>query len=122
MEFNKNNPIYLQIADLICEKILLRIWKNGERIPSVRDFASELEVNPNTMMRTYAFLQEKGIIVNQRGIGFFIAEKGYEMAKEMEIARFFEEDIIKLNKKMNLLGIKLDDIVSRISKIKNEGE
>ncbi|HEV7378757.1 MAG TPA: GntR family transcriptional regulator, partial [Dyadobacter sp.] len=56
MEFKDKQSIYLQIADYICEQILLAKWPPGERIPSVRDLASTLEVNPNTVMRTYDFL------------------------------------------------------------------
>ena len=73
MEFRETQSIYLQIADYVCEKILLKEWPPGERIPSVRELAIQLEVNPNTVMRTYEFLQNESIIFNQRGIGFFAA-------------------------------------------------
>ena len=59
MEFKDKQSIYLQIADYVCEQIVLGQWPPGERIPSVRDLASTLEVNPNTVMRTYDFLQGK---------------------------------------------------------------
>ena len=61
MQFRETRPIYLQIADYVCEKILLRQWNAGERIPSVRELAVTLEVNPNTVMRTVEFLQLKEI-------------------------------------------------------------
>jgi DNA-binding transcriptional regulator YhcF (GntR family) len=73
MQFRETVSIYLQIADYICERILLREWKVDERIPSVRELAMQLEVNPNTVMRTYEFLQQQNIIYNQRGIGYFVA-------------------------------------------------
>jgi len=72
MEFNKNQAIYLQIAEVICENILSLNWKVSEKISSVREFAAMMEVNPNTVMRTYTYLQDKGIIYNKRGIGFFV--------------------------------------------------
>ena len=56
MQFRETASIYLQIADYICEKILLKEWKVDERVPSVRELAMQLEVNPNTVMRTYEFL------------------------------------------------------------------
>ncbi|MEF9478750.1 GntR family transcriptional regulator [Chryseobacterium sp. 1B4] len=68
----------MQIADVVCEKILLKQWLPEVRIPSVRDFANQVIVNPNTIMRTYEFLEQKGIITNQRGIGFSISKDGYE--------------------------------------------
>ena len=74
MQFRESQAIYLQIADFVCEKILLKEWKAEERIPAVRELAIQLEVNPNTVMRTYEFLQQQEIIYNQRGIGYFVAQ------------------------------------------------
>lgn len=62
MNFHSNKAIYIQIADLICEKILSNTFKEEERIPSVRELAVDLEVNPNTVMRTYEYLQDLEII------------------------------------------------------------
>ena len=62
MQFNTLSPIYLQIAQYMHDLILNRVWNDGERIPSVRDMAMELEVNPNTVIRTYALLQEEGTL------------------------------------------------------------
>jgi GntR family transcriptional regulator len=110
MEFSKNQPIYLQIADLICEKILLKTWNEGERIPSVREFAITIQVNPNTVMRTYSFLQEEGIITNQRGIGFFVSDRGYKSAKTFVTKQVIETDMQNLFKKMELLGISIEEL------------
>jgi DNA-binding transcriptional regulator YhcF (GntR family) len=63
MQFNNSSQaIYLQIADHICEKNLLAAWQAEEKIPSVRDLAVQLEVNPNTVARTYDFLKQRDII------------------------------------------------------------
>jgi hypothetical protein len=59
MEFRENQAIYLQIAELICERILLKQWASEDKVPSVRELAVQLEVNPNTVMRTYDFLEQK---------------------------------------------------------------
>ena len=53
MEFDQHKPIYLQIADAICERILTGQWPEGDRIPSVRECGVSLEVNPNTVARSY---------------------------------------------------------------------
>ena len=75
MQFNTRLPIYIQIAGYIRDLILNGTWSDGERIPSVRDMAVELEVNPNTVVRTYAILQDEGTLDNQRGIGYFTAPR-----------------------------------------------
>lgn len=123
MEFNKNQPIYLQIADLLCERIILKEWLKGDRIPSVRDLASEIQVNPNTVMRTYSFLQEQGIINNQRGIGFFITENGYNTAKKLATDKLFKDEMIGLFRKMRMLGITIEDLFQFYNnEIKKQGE
>lgn len=110
MEFSGSQPIYLQIGDYVCENILSGKWKEGERIPSVRDMAIEIAVNPNTVMRTYTMLQDKGIIVNQRGVGFFVAEKGLEKTISYMIKHFFEVDLENVFKMMDLLNISIEEI------------
>ena len=69
MEFKEKQAIYLQIGEHISETILRKQWEEGEKIPSVREMAMSIEVNPNTVMRTYSYLQDRGIIFNKRGIG-----------------------------------------------------
>ena len=76
MKFKENNKaIYLQIADKISDDILLGTILPGARIPSVREYASTLEVNANTIMRSYEYLERQGVIFNRRGIGFFITDE-----------------------------------------------
>ena len=65
MDFNNKKSIFLQIADYFYEKILLRKMNDNDRIASVREMAVALEVNPNTVMRTYQHLQELHIIYNK---------------------------------------------------------
>ena len=72
MEFNDKQAIYLQIVEYIYDRILTDDWKGDERVPSVRDLAVELQVNPNTVMRAYELLQNNEIIVNRRGVGNFL--------------------------------------------------
>ena len=110
MEFIENQPIYMQIADNFCENILLEKWKANERIPSVRDIAVTMEVNPNTAMRAFVYLQEKDIIYNKRGIGYFVAEEGYQKALELRRAEFIQKDLPALMKTMKLLDISCDEM------------
>ncbi|MBW6478459.1 MAG: GntR family transcriptional regulator [Bacteroidales bacterium] len=110
MEFIENQPIYMQIADNFCENILLEKWKANERIPSVRDIAVTMEVNPNTAMRAFVYLQEKEIIYNKRGIGYFVSEDGYQRALELKRAEFIERDLPVVMKTMKLLDISCSEM------------
>ena len=74
IDFNNNSKaIYLQIADDICDKVLTSEFAPDERIPSVREYAAQVEVNVNTVMRAYDYLASLEIIYNKRGLGFFAA-------------------------------------------------
>ncbi len=120
MEFGENNAIYLQIADQLCEQILKQIWKPEDRIPSVRDLAVQIEVNPNTVMRTFNYLQEKGIIFNKRGIGYFVADKGFEKTKALKKDDFINTELPQLFKTMELLHLTVDDIHIQYKKYKKQ--
>ncbi|MFW5793206.1 MAG: GntR family transcriptional regulator [Bacteroidota bacterium] len=110
MEFTENQSIYMQIADVFCENILSRKWKANERIPSVRDIAIQMEVNPNTAMRAFVYLQEKGIIYNKRGIGYFVDDDGYKKALSLKRDEFINRDIPVIMKTMQLLDISCEDM------------
>jgi GntR family transcriptional regulator len=110
MEFTNNQPIYLQIADYFCENIIAREWGEEQKIPSVREIAVLVEVNPNTAMRAYTFLQEKDIIYNKRGIGYFVSVNGYEKALAMRREEFFKKEVPQLFKTMMLLKVECADL------------
>lgn len=110
MEFKDKQAIYLQIADYICEQILLGKWPPGERIPSVRDLASMMEVNPNTVMRTYDFLQTKEIIFNKRGIGYSTDDQANARILAYRKERFLNNDLPEVFKNLYLLDIGIDEL------------
>lgn len=113
MEFNNNKAIYLQIAEYVCEQILLGKWKTEDKIPSVREMAVELEVNPNTVMRTYELLQGKNILNNKRGIGFFLADNIIDQVKQYRKTSFIEDELPNLFRNLYLLEIDFDELKSR---------
>jgi len=110
MEFNDHQAIYLQIADLFCENILLKKWNPGDRIPSVREMAVNIEVNPNTVMRTFNYLQDQGIIFNKRGIGYFVADDGFQKTKALRKEDFVNNELPRVFKEMHLLNLTLEDV------------
>jgi GntR family transcriptional regulator len=110
MKFHKQRAIYLQIGDYLCENILTGTYVPGDKIPSVRDMAVSVEVNPNTVMRTYTDLQQKGILFNQRGIGFYVAEDAVEKVREMNRREFFKIDLPKFFKTLKLLNLQYEEL------------
>ncbi len=120
MEFKNSKSIALQIADSLSERILHGKISIEERIPSVRELAAEMGVNPNTIVRSYAELQAKGIISNQRGIGYFVEKEAIEIIKEWRRQEFFDTELPEFARQMSILGILYADLAAPISKILNQ--
>ena len=105
MEFSENRPIYLQISDVICEKILSGELRAEDRLMSVREYGALIGVNPNTMMRTYEKLTNDGIIYNKRGIGYFVCPGARETVLATERKSFMENELPAILKRIQLLEI-----------------
>ena len=111
MNFNNNNKaIFMQIADKLCDEVMLGTINCGERIPSVREYASRLEVNANTVMRSYEYLERSGIIYNRRGIGFFISENARETITALRRESFFNDEIGYFLRQLMTLDISPDEL------------
>lgn len=110
MEFKETQAIYLQIGDYICEQILLSRWKEGDRIPSVRELGVDLQVNPNTVMRTFDFLQNNDIIFNKRGVGYFVADQANEKIIKYRRNQFMDHELPVFFKNITLLNMNFDDL------------
>ena len=111
MEFYSSRAIYLQIADHLISEILSNTLNHGDRIQSVREFAAEIEVNPNTIAKSYTWLSDKGIIKMQRGIGYFITDSAYDMSVAIMKKQLFDHDIPKMIEKATLLNLPIESLI-----------
>ncbi|TFF40846.1 GntR family transcriptional regulator [Mucilaginibacter psychrotolerans] len=116
MEFRENQAIYLQIAEYVCEQLLLKLWAPGGKIISIRDLAILMEVNPNTVQRAYDFLQQREIIANKRGVGYFVEDSAIEKVIGFRKEQFIETELPVLFRNMYLLNLPPDDIAERYKK------
>lgn len=110
MEFKDRQSIYLQIADHICDGILQGKWQPGERIPSVRELAVLMEVNPHTILRSYEYLQNRNIIFNKRGLGYSVSASGKEQIITSRKERFIEQELPLFLSTLILLNIGMDEV------------
>lgn len=110
MEFSENKPIYQQISDFFCNQILMKKWEAGDRIPSVREMAVTMEVNPNTAIRAFHYLQEREILYNERGVGYFVADDAYKKVMALKRQEFIEEKLPRLIRDLDQLGISPGDL------------
>ena len=89
-------PIYLQIADGIRAAVAAGVYRPGEGLPSLRNLAIEIQVNPNTIQRAYDHLEREGLLYSRRGRGLFVAERGTTSAQthsQQAVRRAFDEGI-----------------------------
>lgn len=120
MDFKANKPIYLQIVDFCFQYILTGEWPENDRIPSVRELAMTLQVNPNTAMRAFEYMQSEEIIYSKRGMGYYVAENARGQISKLQKKEFFEEVLPETFRSMNLLDISIDDIVKQYEQFKKE--
>lgn len=118
MKFRDSQSIYLQIAERICDEILDNKFPPGERIPSIREYAAMVEVNANTVVRSYEWLQQHEIIFNKRGIGYYVSPDGKNRIREMRRVRFFEDELPLFFNRLYTLGISIDEIDRRYNEYK----
>lgn len=119
MDFNESKNIFLQIEEWLNNRILEGKVLPGDRIPSVRELAEEMEVNRNTVMRTYSTMENKGILENKRGIGFFVANEAPKIIQTLQKREFFEKELPRLMERIKLLRLTSNDLTDLVTLIKN---
>ena len=115
MEFREKKAIYIQIAEHVCDQIMLKNWNPGEKLISIRELAASLEVNPNTVQRTYDLLQQLNIISNKRGVGYFIDTLAEDKIVSFRKEQFFKEELHQFLKTIYLLKIDIKEINDQYS-------
>ncbi|MBO9619621.1 MAG: GntR family transcriptional regulator [Niabella sp.] len=120
MEFKENPAIYIQIAEYVCEQILLKNWKLGDRLISIRELAAQIQVNPNTVQRSYDLLQQQNIISNKRGIGYFIEVDAMERILDFKREQFIENELPVFFRNLFLLKIDLKELKPMFDKFVQE--
>lgn len=114
------NPIYLKLADRVCDNILCGKYKEDERIPSVRDFAADHEVNPNTVMRAFDWLQQKEIIYNKRGMGYFVSPNAKDFISSVRKEQFKNTVLPSVFKSMYQLNIDIEEVIKEYEQYKTQ--
>ncbi|WP_297439466.1 GntR family transcriptional regulator [uncultured Clostridium sp.] len=112
IEFNNNEPIYMQIVELIKRAIATGELCENEKLPSIREMSKGLKVNPNTMQRAYSQLELIGVTYTKRGMGSFISEVKSDTDLQLEMA-------IQISKKfltdMDGIGIEKERAIEILS-------
>lgn len=115
-EFDDDKPIYKQLVDKLKLEIVLGHFKSGEKLPSVRELSTMICVNPNTVQRSLAELEEEHLIYTKRTSGKFVTEDDDIIHQvKQELAR---DKINTFVSDMEILGLKTEDIVKLLKERK----
>jgi GntR family transcriptional regulator len=116
-DWNDNEPIYLQLKDLVLKQIMLGTLIEGNPIPSVRQVAGQERINPITVSKAYQRLVDEGLLEKRRGIGMFVCKGAQSQALDQEQQRFLQKEWPAVLERISLLGLKpaalLADLTNR---------
>ena len=112
MDFKPRYPIYRQVADFICEKVLTSVWRDGDKLQAVKDLAVMTSVNPNTVIKALTWLQDDDILTTQRGVGYFLTEGAASRTLALKRRQFIEEDLPGVFSSMDLLNLSADELIA----------
>lgn len=111
MNFKDQKAIYLQIAEHICDSILNGEYQEDEKLPSVREYAAQVEVNVNTVARSFEWLQMNEVVVTRRGLGNFVNMGAKQVVEKIRRQEFFDEQVPDFFRTMQTLGITIEEVV-----------
>ncbi|AIQ68681.1 MULTISPECIES: GntR family transcriptional regulator [Paenibacillus] len=113
IEFDNNQPIYLQIMNYMKGEIVTGKLKPGDKIPSVRELAAELQINPNTVQRTFQELERETIVETRRGMGRYVT--GNEQTI-LTIKKEMAQDVLdRFIRGMQELGFQSEEILAAVA-------
>ncbi|CAB1249906.1 GntR family transcriptional regulator [Ruminococcaceae bacterium BL-6] len=117
-DLKSGRPIYFQLMEQIELRIISGVYPPGGRLPSVRDMAMDASVNPNTMQRALAELENEGLLYSQRTSGRFVTEDG---GRIMEMKNKLAKTVIdEFMKHMTQLGYNRQQTISLINQTEEE--
>lgn len=122
LDLNSDKSIYIQIAEVIENEILLGNLKEGEQAPSTNQFAKVYQINPATAGKGLNILVEEEILFKKRGLGMFVAEGARSKILKKRQEGFFKERIPELIREAERLELSIDEVTKVIEKYGREGK
>jgi len=115
-QWNETQPIFVQIRTRIMGLILNKTTKEGEALPSVRQIATDLSVNPLTVTKAYQSLVELGVVEKRRGLGMFVATGAREILLKHEREKFLKEEWPRIRTQIEALDLNLNELMKEEGK------
>ena len=115
VKFSNDKPIFMQLADIIKSDILSGKFKSNDKLPSVREFALNYAVNPNTVQKALQLLEDNGLITTDRTNGKFVADNPSQIKTQKN--KIINEEIHLFIEKMNGFGLSMKEIKELINEL-----
>jgi len=109
--WNDNAPIYRQLKERVIGMLLDGVLKPGDALPSVRQVASDYQVNPMTVARAYQELVDATLVEKRRGIGMYVTDGARDKLLASERERFIQEEWPALLERVRRLGLDLEQLL-----------
>ncbi|QIB66948.1 GntR family transcriptional regulator [Kineobactrum salinum] len=116
VEWNDKQPIYRQLRDRVVERIMDGSFAEGEAVPSVRQVATDYQINHLTVGKAYQELVEAGLLEKRRGLGMYVTVGARAALTADEQAQFYEEEVPAFAERVRALGLDMDEVVQRLAR------
>ena len=121
IDHRSRTPVYEQIIESVKESVMKGVLSEGERLPSVRELAKMMTLNPNTVQRAYRELEQQGVIIILQGRGAFVSEDYFKIRREEKIIKL-RQLFKKVIMEAKYLGFTQDAIEKMLVEITSEIE
>lgn len=111
ISWNDKDPIYRQLHDRLIEMILEGVFRDGDVLPSVRQVAADLRINPITVSKAYQMLVDESLVEKRRGLGMYVGEGATEDLLRIERERFLSEEWPLIVERISRLGLSADELL-----------
>jgi len=114
IEWDDKLPIYRQLRELVVERILDGSFPEGEAVPSVRQVASDYNINHLTVAKAYQELVDDGLLEKRRGLGMFVLSGARESLTNNEQTKFMEEELPAFAERVHMLGLDMNAVADKL--------
>ena len=121
-QWNDSQPIYWQLKERTIAMILDGSLEEGDALPSVRSVASEFQLNPITVSKSYQALVDEGLVEKRRGLGMFVCDGARGQLMESERRKFIEDEWPATLERIQQLGLALADLPAQAESAQQEEE
>lgn len=121
-QWNDKEPIYMQLKDQVRNMILIGDLKENEALPSVRQVASDYQLNPITVSKAWQILVDEGLVEKKRGLGMFVRENAREQLLASDQQHFLQVEWPQIETRIKNLGIDVSNLIISLKKVAGENK